>query len=156
ECLQNTVSEDLQNTVSQASQVSINRDNSGESLQENFFDSKSLLFDKSQHTNDLKYNSFMTSDTSSVVTFNLPQGKILVDTKHHIGNLGCRSCLVPKEQLSDLSFDIPSSTQIVNEIVLCWVAVAKASRLSFSFTFTEQTYKELDNALKIEHILLLK
>ncbi|CAG8798226.1 21876_t:CDS:2, partial [Cetraspora pellucida] len=37
-----------------------------------------------------------------------------------------------------------SATQIVNEIILCWVAVAKASCLSFSFTFTEQTYMELD------------
>ncbi|CAG8842258.1 46456_t:CDS:2, partial [Gigaspora margarita] len=34
--------------------------------------------------------------------------------------------------------------------------VAKASHLSFSFTFTEQTYMELDEALKIEHIFLLK
>ncbi|CAG8835771.1 5992_t:CDS:1, partial [Cetraspora pellucida] len=54
-----------QNTVSQASQVSINGDDSGESLQENFSDSESLLSDKSQHTNDLEYNSSMTSDTSS-------------------------------------------------------------------------------------------
>ncbi|CAG8843173.1 14031_t:CDS:2, partial [Gigaspora margarita] len=49
-----------------------------------------------------------------------------------------------------------SSTQIVNKIISCWVAVAKASRLSFSFTFTNQTYLELDKALKIEHIFLLK
>ncbi|CAG8791862.1 6585_t:CDS:2, partial [Dentiscutata erythropus] len=34
--------------------------------------------------------------------------------------------------------------------------VAKASRLSFSFTFTEQTYMELNEALKIKHIILLK
>ncbi|RIB08046.1 hypothetical protein C2G38_2045490 [Gigaspora rosea] len=43
----------------------------------------------------------------------------------------------------------PSSIRIDN-------AVAKASRLSFSFIFTNQTYTELDEALKIEHILLLK
>ncbi|CAG8831271.1 9482_t:CDS:1, partial [Cetraspora pellucida] len=55
----------LQNTVSQASQVSINRDDSGESLKENFSDSKSLLSDKSQYTNDLEYNFFITSDMSS-------------------------------------------------------------------------------------------
>ncbi|CAG8749316.1 7997_t:CDS:2, partial [Cetraspora pellucida] len=34
--------------------------------------------------------------------------------------------------------------------------IAKASCLSFSSTFTEQTYQELDEALKIEHILLQK
>ncbi|CAG8626541.1 9112_t:CDS:2 [Racocetra persica] len=49
-----------------------------------------------------------------------------------------------------------SSIQIANEIISCWVAVMKASCLSFSFTFTNQTYIELDEALKIEHILLLK
>ncbi|CAG8644297.1 4978_t:CDS:2, partial [Cetraspora pellucida] len=65
ECSQNTVSQALQNTVSQASQVSINGDDSGESLQENFSDNESLLSDKSQHTNDLEYNFSMASDTSS-------------------------------------------------------------------------------------------
>ncbi|CAG8838744.1 33640_t:CDS:1, partial [Racocetra persica] len=49
-----------------------------------------------------------------------------------------------------------SSTQIANKIISCWVAIAKASCLSFSFTFTNQIYIELDEALKIEHILLLK
>ncbi|CAG8831313.1 8684_t:CDS:1, partial [Cetraspora pellucida] len=61
-----------------------------------------------------------------------------------------------RRQLTTSTNKIPSFTQLVNRIVLYWVAVTKASCLSFSFTFTEQTYKELDNALKIEHILLLK
>ncbi|CAG8657788.1 4806_t:CDS:1, partial [Cetraspora pellucida] len=65
ECSQNSVSQALQNTVSKASQVLINEDDSGKSLQENFSDSKSLLSNKSQHTNNLKYNSSMASDTSS-------------------------------------------------------------------------------------------
>jgi len=41
-----------------------------------------------------------------VVTADLPQGNDLADTKRHGGNLGCRSCLAPKEQLNDFSFDI--------------------------------------------------
>ncbi|CAG8715210.1 10888_t:CDS:2, partial [Cetraspora pellucida] len=65
QALQNNVSQALQNNVSQASQVSINGDDNGESLQENFSDSESLFSDKSQHINDLKYNSSMASDTSS-------------------------------------------------------------------------------------------
>ncbi|CAG8777409.1 2947_t:CDS:1, partial [Cetraspora pellucida] len=65
QALQNNVSQALQNNVSQALQVSINRDDSDESLQENFSDSESLFSDKSQHTNDLKYNSSMASDMSS-------------------------------------------------------------------------------------------
>ncbi|KAF0490307.1 hypothetical protein F8M41_021952 [Gigaspora margarita] len=40
-----------------------------------------------------------------VITADLPQGNDLVDTKHHSGNQGYRSCLVPKEQLSNLAFD---------------------------------------------------
>ncbi|CAG8809968.1 22052_t:CDS:2, partial [Cetraspora pellucida] len=51
------------------------------------------------------------------------------DTKHYNNSLGCRSCLVPKEQLN----------------VLLLIS-----------TFTKQTYKELDEALKIKHILLQK
>ncbi|CAG8597938.1 2777_t:CDS:2, partial [Cetraspora pellucida] len=47
----------------QALQVSINRDDSGESLQENFSDSECLLSDKSQYTNDLEYNSSIASDS---------------------------------------------------------------------------------------------
>ncbi|CAG8826396.1 4840_t:CDS:1, partial [Cetraspora pellucida] len=39
--------------------------NSGESLQENFSDSESLFSGKSQHINNLEYNSSMASDTSS-------------------------------------------------------------------------------------------
>lgn len=41
-----------------------------------------------------------------VVTADLPQGNDLASTKRHGGNKGCRSCLVPKEQLTDSSFDI--------------------------------------------------
>ena len=41
-----------------------------------------------------------------VVTADLPQGNDLADTKRHGGNQGCRSCLVPKEQLTDFTFDI--------------------------------------------------
>ncbi|CAG8848574.1 37503_t:CDS:2, partial [Gigaspora margarita] len=41
-----------------------------------------------------------------VITADLPQGNDLADTKRHSGNQGCRSCLVPKERLSDLSFNI--------------------------------------------------
>ncbi|PKY62791.1 hypothetical protein RhiirA4_432741, partial [Rhizophagus irregularis] len=41
-----------------------------------------------------------------VVTADLPQGNDLASTKRHGGNKGCRSCLVPKEQLTDFSFDI--------------------------------------------------
>lgn len=51
---------------------------------------------------------------------------------------------------------IPSPAQIVNTIISCWVAIAKASQLSFNSTFTKQTYKELEEALKIEHDYLLK
>jgi hypothetical protein len=50
----------------------------------------------------------------------------------------------------------PKPAQIINAITSCWVAVAKASCLSFSFTFTEQTYGELEDALRIEHDILLK
>ncbi|CAB4494408.1 unnamed protein product [Rhizophagus irregularis] len=112
----------------------------------------------------------------------------LADTKRHGGNLGCRSCLVPKDQLTDFTFDVilkarrslaishikdfelnllkeqlisstkscPRPAQIINIIISFWVAVAKVSCLSFSFTFTEQTYKELKDALRIEHDILLK
>src|SRR5581483_4077006 len=41
-----------------------------------------------------------------VVTADLPQGNDLADTKRHGGNFGCRSCLAPKERLSDYTFDI--------------------------------------------------
>ncbi len=51
---------------------------------------------------------------------------------------------------------IPTPAQVVNAIISCWVAVAKASYLSFSFTFTEQSYKELEKALRTEHEILLK
>ncbi|CAB5381625.1 unnamed protein product [Rhizophagus irregularis] len=123
-----------------------------------------------------------------VITADLPQGNDLADTKRHGGNLGCRSCLVPKDQLTDFTFDVilkarrslaishikdfelnllkeqlisstkscPRPAQIINIIISFWVAVAKVSCLSFSFTFTEQTYKELKDALRIEHDILLK
>ncbi|CAG8788124.1 16770_t:CDS:2, partial [Cetraspora pellucida] len=107
---------------------------------------------------------------SGVITANLSQGNDLDNTKHHSANQGCRSCLAPKDKLEELVLERAlqktineyctkhglSATQIVNKIILCWVAIAKASCLSFSFTFTEQTYMELDEALKIEHVLLLK
>lgn len=32
-----------------------------------------------------------------VITADLPQGNDLADTKRHEGNLGCRSCLTPKD-----------------------------------------------------------
>lgn len=51
---------------------------------------------------------------------------------------------------------MPLPIQIVNAIISYWVAVAKASYLSFSFNFTEKTYEELEDALRIKHILLLK
>ena len=38
---------------------------------------------------------------------------------------------------------IPLPSQIINTLISCWVAIAKASCLCFSITFTEQTYKEL-------------
>ncbi|RIB04468.1 hypothetical protein C2G38_2222307 [Gigaspora rosea] len=41
-----------------------------------------------------------------VITADLPQGNDLADTKHHSSNQECRSCLVPKERLSDIGFDI--------------------------------------------------
>ncbi len=41
-----------------------------------------------------------------VITADLPQGNDLADTKRHGGKKGCRSCLVSKEQLTDISFDI--------------------------------------------------
>ncbi|CAG8857417.1 37201_t:CDS:1, partial [Gigaspora margarita] len=41
-----------------------------------------------------------------VITADLPQGNDLADTKRHSGNQGCRSCLVPKERLGDIGFDI--------------------------------------------------
>jgi hypothetical protein len=50
----------------------------------------------------------------------------------------------------------PLPLQIINTIITCWVAVAKASRLSFSSVFTEQIYEELEKALRVEHIILLK
>lgn len=51
---------------------------------------------------------------------------------------------------------MPLPIQVVNAIISCWVAVAKASHLCFSHTFTEQTYKELEKHLRIEHNILLK
>ncbi|CAG8731989.1 15962_t:CDS:2, partial [Racocetra persica] len=42
----------------------------------------------------------------SIITTDLPQGNNLVDTKCYSSNQECRSCLVSKEQLSDISFDI--------------------------------------------------
>ncbi|PKB95143.1 hypothetical protein RhiirA5_437293 [Rhizophagus irregularis] len=41
-----------------------------------------------------------------VITADLPQGNDLADTKRHGGNLGCRSCLVSKDQLTDFTFDV--------------------------------------------------
>ncbi|CAG8855497.1 21792_t:CDS:1, partial [Gigaspora margarita] len=41
-----------------------------------------------------------------VITADLPQGNDLADMKRHSGNQGCRSCLVSKERLCDLTFDI--------------------------------------------------
>ena len=42
----------------------------------------------------------------SVITADLPQGNDLADTKRHGGNQGCRSCLVPKGQLNNFTFDV--------------------------------------------------
>ncbi|CAG8660048.1 1094_t:CDS:10, partial [Funneliformis mosseae] len=49
-----------------------------------------------------------------------------------------------------------SLVQIVNTIISCWIIVAKAFCLSFSFTFTEKMYKELEETLRIKNITLLK
>jgi hypothetical protein len=46
-----------------------------------------------------------------VVTADLPQGNDLADTKRHGGNLGCRSCLIPKDRLTDSTFDIKSNAR---------------------------------------------
>lgn len=61
-----------------------------------------------------------------------------------------------KERLMNSTKSCLRPAQIINVIISCWVAVAKVSCLSFSFSFTEQTYRELKDALRIEHDILLK
>ena len=41
-----------------------------------------------------------------IITADLSQNNNLADTKRYSGNLGCRNCLVLKDQLTDITFDI--------------------------------------------------
>src|SRR5581483_2858060 len=50
----------------------------------------------------------------------------------------------------------PSPAQVINTLISCWVAVAKAARLCFSLVFTEQLYLDLKNALRTESDILIK
>ncbi|CAG8679228.1 8085_t:CDS:1 [Funneliformis caledonium] len=76
----------------------------------------------------------------------------------HIKNSKLVSLQIRLTDSTNLRPRTPLPLQIINTVINCWVAVSKASRLSFSFSFefTEQKYEELEKALKVEHIILLK
>jgi len=63
-----------------------------------------------------------------------------------------RQLIDPKKSHSRIS----SPVQAINALISCWVAVAKAACLCFSFVFTEQLYRDLKDALRVESAILIK
>ncbi|GBB91384.1 hypothetical protein RclHR1_18630003 [Rhizophagus clarus] len=90
--------------------------------------SQLLMISKNKHGYELKINDqcVWITDGLGVITSDLPEGNEQVGIKNHNAHYGCRNCIIHRNNLHNITFDIARNGRYYHKTTLQFAAVKSA------------------------------